>query len=722
MAWITITHFNGHALTDYAVGVLAPLAAASNVYIAQAQADAQDSGAYTVGVRSITLRLQIRDAAQRGTLEDQLKLWFRRGTRGALTATFHDEGVDYFLTCSVSSLTQDCTFPNSWVAVMETGMSDWRAVSAATDTWAPSGASDTATVSVGGQSQTRLSFTLTPTIGPTSGYLKRATVQVLNVVGVDYGVRPVCLSVDTLSLVAQAAHKCQINQAGGITADAVTIPYDTVTGTVPTVGMGYVDTEQLSWTGKTATELTGVSRGINGTTAAVHADNAEIKVSLIQADLDDFRVWNGDVEIKRWIDAPATATTLIWVNVSLPVGYSLTLKTAVASSGAVSTLAFTVDANHKKWIGEMPAAGIVVHGNEWFAYNGKDATNCKLTVTTRGYMGTSLEAHNAGVAFRYMSNNLAVTYGNSSVGDPADEDEAYNDDQPMFDLHESDNSKWVYNATSGFYDPNHPARPGSMKMVLTKLGNETEAYVFTENGESGNLVAGVEVGTWLSGITWKAETVQVGFVFASAGGIWKVTHAGKKYRSGAYWLTKAGLQKSTLGTAWVDVKIEATPTTIATYASFSYADTVVTAATVTVLASMFKQLRFGAWGTYAAATDVYAQVEESGMTIYFMAANVPAMTMYSAVDNITLDVTITNNTNGDALRVVMPMLLDKVFAVDGEGNIVTFDGGNAHGAMALNDDSRSEFLRLEPGSNELVITSEDMGTLDIDLSWYARRP
>lgn len=722
MAQIAIQSFNGHSLSSYAVGVLVPLAAANNVYIAQAQADSQDSGAFTVGVRSITLRIGIRSAATRSTLEDQLRLWFRRGTRGTLTALFADDSTTYQLTCSVTSLTQDRTFPNSWVVVMETGMSDWRAVSAETDTWAPSGTSANKTLAVSGKSQTKLSFTLTPTIAPTTGYLKRANVQAVCVAGVDYGTRPICFSLDTLALVAQDAHKCQINQVGGIDAVVSVIPYDTVTGTLPTIGMGYVGMEQISWTGKTATDLTGVSRGINGTTAATHADDAEIKVSVVQADLDDLRVWNGDAEIKRWIDAPATTTTKIWFTLRLAPGYSLTLRTAVAGSGGVTELAFVVDVNHKARIAAMPTAGIVYHGNEWFAYNGKDSVNCKLTVVQRGYMGTTIEAHNAGVVVKLLAAPITITYGNASVGDPADEDEHYDDDKPIFDLNASDNSKWVYTATTGFYDLDHPSRPGSWIPTVTKLGNESETYLYTENGESGNLVAGAEVGTWLSGSTWKAENVKIGFLFASAGGIWKITHAGKKYRSGANWLSKAGLQKSTVGVAWPDVKAEAKPTTLATYASFTYSDTVVTATTITALASMFKRLRFGAWGTYAAASNVYVQLEMASATVYFVTANLPSATALSAADNITLDVTITNTTNGDAVRIVLPMMVDKVFAVDGESHIVTFDGANAHSAMALNDDSRSEFIRLEAGDNDLTITSDDMGTLDIDMSDYARRP
>jgi hypothetical protein len=92
--------------------------------------------------------------------------------------------------------------------------------------------------------------------------------------------------------VADNSNKCQLN--GGINSSVTTIAYDTVTGSIPSVGSGYIDSEQIKWTGKTGTtsgNLTGVTRGIGGTSAASHADNAEIKLSYVLANGDDLRVF-----------------------------------------------------------------------------------------------------------------------------------------------------------------------------------------------------------------------------------------------------------------------------------------------------------------------------------------------------------------------------------------------------------------------------------------------
>jgi hypothetical protein len=142
---------------------------------------------------------------------------------------------------------------------------------------------------------------------------------------------------------------------------------------------------------------------------------------------------------------------------------------------------------------------------------------------------------------------------------------------------------------------------------------------------------------------------------------------------------------------------------------------------------MFKSIRFGAFGLYSEAADVYLRIEAAGLTVHFVSATLPTGTFLTATDNVTLDVSVANDQlideaeEGDSVRIITPMLLGKEFSIDGESNEATFDGMNAHSAIELNDDSRTEILRLKPGSNELSISSADMGTLGIALSWYLRR-
>jgi len=66
-----------------------------------------------------------------------------------------------------------------------------------------------------------------------------------------------------------------INDADGITASDTTITVDSTTGFAPR-GRIAIDSELIAYTGTTATQFTGAKRGMEGTTAAAHSDNAAV--------------------------------------------------------------------------------------------------------------------------------------------------------------------------------------------------------------------------------------------------------------------------------------------------------------------------------------------------------------------------------------------------------------------------------------------------------------
>ena len=66
-----------------------------------------------------------------------------------------------------------------------------------------------------------------------------------------------------------------INDADGITAADTTITVDDTTGFAP-YGRIAIESELINYSGITATTFTGAQRGVDGTTAAVHADNTAV--------------------------------------------------------------------------------------------------------------------------------------------------------------------------------------------------------------------------------------------------------------------------------------------------------------------------------------------------------------------------------------------------------------------------------------------------------------
>ena len=89
---------------------------------------------------------------------------------------------------------------------------------------------------------------------------------------------------------------------GAITGTGVPSPDEIVvdsTEDFPTSGTFTVGTEDISYTGKTATKFTGIGRGENGTTAATHLDNAPAFVNVYCKSMRAFRSFLVALNIKR---------------------------------------------------------------------------------------------------------------------------------------------------------------------------------------------------------------------------------------------------------------------------------------------------------------------------------------------------------------------------------------------------------------------------------------
>ena len=89
---------------------------------------------------------------------------------------------------------------------------------------------------------------------------------------------------------------------GAITGTGVPSPDEIVVDSTvdfPTSGTFTVDSEDISYTGKTATKFTGIGRGENGTTAATHLDNAPAFVNVYSKSIRAFRSFLVALNIKR---------------------------------------------------------------------------------------------------------------------------------------------------------------------------------------------------------------------------------------------------------------------------------------------------------------------------------------------------------------------------------------------------------------------------------------
>lgn len=715
--------FDAHAINDgtnYRAWLLNPYHVPSiqPVFVSQANADAVDAGIFTVDPATVVLKIKILNYANRQTLIAQLQGWFKRGTLGDLVMTFSDDGLDYYKPCRVVNIVPEPDYPMHFIVTLNTGWSTWRAVTADTYTWNLTGTGGNHTVTLLGDDETPLSMTFELSAGPANGYVYQRLYQLLNapqtVPALGYG--PWCVTVDTAALVADNTNKCQINQGGGINASVTTIPYDTVTGAIPSSGSGYVDTEQIKWTGKTGTtsgNLTGVTRGFGGTTAATHADNAEIKLSSIQANCADLRVFINGKETNRWIANPNNASTLVWFNITLDQGYTLALKTAIASSGDITHIEFAVTPDSLNALTAMPAEGILVHGTEWIKYKGKDLAKYRLLVTERGVLGTTLQAHVAADSFRYMQHVITVCYGNTAAVAPATLDTKYDYTKPLFLLASSSNSSWVYDATTLFWDKSGTGRTGGfIPQIQLRFGNSTFTYDIKRGATSGNPAMGMVISSFLRGAGYSFENASLDWKFYRACGIDTTTFAGEKYRGDVTWPEKVCLQ-TTDALPYIDIWSEATPGSVATWTAL--------ASHSAVSMGNARSMQFLFQGNMPAGASYFANFEIQTGTINFVSANLPTGSLLSQATSAQLDLVLSNAANDDALEVIIPMKLGLALVLDGEAKTALYSNVNAHDVMALNDESRDVWLRLNKGDNILTILSVAVGTLVATLSWYRRR-
>ena len=494
---ITLKTFNGHNVNDgtsYDSTLLNPhgTASAKPVYIEQAQADSQDAGMYTVDVQNKVLSIKVRNYANRHALIAQLKTWFKRGTQGTLVGTFSDESVDYQLTCRSIQLVQDPDNPLYFTAILQTGMSAWRAVSATVEsTWVVTGTSESQAISVGGKDETFLSVSLSAVDGPASGYLYQNVYRLPNPAGITLGLIPWCITVKTAALVT---------------------------------------------------------------------------ASKMQADCDDLRIvdMNTGQELRRWIDNPNNAATKVWINLDFAKGFSLTLGTAIVGTGDITELQFAVTSDMQAAINEMPANGIVYHGNEWIAYSGKDATNCKLTVTQRGLFGTTKESHSAGVAFLYIQYPLLMMYGNATATSPAATDAAYDTYKPVLNLTSSTNALWIYGGSASlpFENSKYTSQTAGWTFIRRALGPNSYISYFTRLDSTAYKAVTLVAAGYVTAKQYNYDNIELTATLFHGAGIVSVMMTGEKRRGDAAWLSTAAVRGSIDGVTYTIMFSEAVPSTI----------------------------------------------------------------------------------------------------------------------------------------------------------------
>ena len=421
--------------------------------------------------------------------------------------------------------------------------------------------------------------------------------------------------------------------------------------------------------------------------------DALVTASKMQADGDDLRVQVDGVEVDRWLDGINTTTTKVWVNLTWQAAVNATLGTAIASSGAITTIDASTD------ISGFPVNGILMIDAEVFTYTGKSDSAKQFTGVTRAAKGTSMAAHTTTDVIYWLQHEVYLLYGNASASAPVVDATK----EPMFELDHSTNGSWVYEA---FYDATsgYTSRPGAWLRGLSvyTYGSNQGGMLYTgEFSELGVKANSQAYNYWTNfnpcGIT--AANFANGEIYADDITKWH--------------LIWTGIFSSLDGSTYTQEDDIAAPSTNATWESWSDNETLIAGS---------KYVRLQVSKSDGINASHYNYVEAADVTLTIDSTYIPTVGIGAEEGAYPLDCRITNNTTGMSIDLDYLMVLNQELEVDTDLKTVTYLADNSNQFQALTVGTvRRDWLKLQPGNN--TIQFDDTGTngVTVDFEWDERR-
>ena len=619
----------------------------------------------------------------------------------------------------VMATTRKCMLLNNTTMVVTLDVADpvWMAVSeSSSGSWGVTASGQTWSVTAGGNVNARPRITIKPTAVKGSGFAYKRLCIVRNRVSEDLVNYPFELTNagwDATALLNYTTNHVHVNSGGGIAADATTIPYTSETGTLPSSGIAMIETEQISYTGKSGGNLTGCTRGINGTTAATHADTTQINQSLIQADGEDIRVYVDGKLVPCWTYGVGANPQKVWIAQDWKKKIDLTLTTAANDTDTSLVLNSTT---------KLPNKGLVLIGTELIRYTAKADNTATLSGCTRGACGTTAASHTKNTATYWIEHEIWIYYGNINLDDPSTNYEDWDNHKPIFSLN-STNTSWVY---ATFKDRTGQRAGSFVPTVPSTTNKNTTAAIRTKayTGARSAMVAtatemGAIIAAWKSGATWKGDNATVLWSYTNPCGFTTVTASGEKYRVTTDWPSTAYCEYSDDGEDWSAAwTTEATPTSAGSwYALASHASV--------SLSGTYPYIRFTFDGSVGATANNYAAISYTDLTLVPDTNYIPLATLGSETSNYHLNIKITNSTTGESLKLDTGMLLNGTLELDCKDKTVTVTSADSEkdtdkaSAVYGYSSVRNQWLDLQPGANTLKIDDiETTGTLQMTVYIY----
>jgi len=539
---------------------------------------------------------------------------------------------------------------------------------------------------------------------------------------------------DTSALVNDTTVSNQIDNIAGIGAADATIDIDTaVGGGLPTSGMGYVDTEQIAWTENSGTQLTGCLRGIGGTTAATHANNAVIARSKMLANGNDLQIKVAGALVDRWLQDINTTSTEIWARLNLPKKITATLGTAIASSGAIGNIQFAVSAANYQAHQDLPTSGIVKIGSEYFTYTSKSAAlDGKLLGVKRAAHGSAEASHAAGVTITHIPFEVYLEYGKYTTVSP--NTPGADDRKPMFDL-TSENDRWDFtsmdtalggraaewSAIGISYDPPEANNPEAVRFYTAN--QDTIADPASE--------LGIRIKAQKDGAIYKRTRFE---------GFWElgplpvammddVTITGEKYATdNAYWPTvqvRSGNSREQM-TAIADYT-QTAPSVDATWENWNNNSTNETFTSAKIL-----QIYMNGEMPFSESTQYQALVEATQIIVGLTSGTFPTVAIGAenetagggagTTTTINPDIVLTNQNTGKKIRWAGSLAASEIVVLDTERHkyFKLDDGSNQLANFSTPEEVRQIDLMVLPEANTILFEDQGTGNVTLDFFYFDR--
>ncbi len=278
---------------------------------------------------------------------------------------------------------------------------------------------------------------------------------------------------DTATLVRDTGSAGTLN--GAIIAGATTMTLNAGHGLSDGGQFFYIDAEGANAIEQvygvlSTNAVTGMIRGLGGTTDGAHGNTAAVNKSSMLKNGDDIRVYVNGREIQRWLGNIDTTTTRIWINATMPARVKLTSVNKGTSGDPANggEIEFEEGVESLPENGVLWNAGDATPNRELISYTGRDVPNRKVTGVRRGIWngnGTGT-AWAAGDPFFLVNYLTVIAYGrgvSSGFSNPLPAPPSPSDRRPAIQLKSSDNNTWRYGDQADdpntiFYDKDTPNR------------------------------------------------------------------------------------------------------------------------------------------------------------------------------------------------------------------------------------------------------------------------